>query len=56
MILMGDLPFRIAFKDSTQRLCKCQLFLVCDNARFFTGDANVKSSAGQSKRYNLAAR
>jgi len=33
MILMGDLPFRIAFEDSTHRSCKCQLFLLCDDAR-----------------------
>jgi hypothetical protein len=32
MILMGNLPFRVAFEDSTQHSCKCQLFLLFDDA------------------------
>jgi|GEM_PF-4227827 len=33
MVLMGDLPFRVAFEDSTQRSRKCQLFLLFDDIR-----------------------
>lgn len=56
MILMGNLPFRVAFEDSTQRFRKCQLFLRFDDAAPLRREAHVKSSADQSKRYNLAAR
>lgn len=56
MILMGNLPFRVAFKDSTQPSRECQLFLLCDHASALSRDAHGKSSAAQSKRYNLAAR
>ncbi len=56
MILMGDLPFRIAFEDSTQHSRKCQLFLRFDDVGPSCREAHGKSSADQSKRYNLAAR
>lgn len=56
MILMGDLPFRIAFEDSTQRSCKCQLFLRFDEGNLLCRGTHGKSSARRSKRYNLAAR
>lgn len=56
MILMGDLPFRVAFEDSMQHSRKCQLFLLCDDANALSRDAHGKSSVSQSKSYNLAAR
>lgn len=56
MILMGDLPFRVAFEDSTQHSRKCQLFLLFDDTSALCRDAHGKSSVSQSKRYNLAAR
>lgn len=56
MILMGNLPFRIAFEDSTQRPRKCQLFLRFDDGSVPCRGAYGKSSVSQSKRYNLAAR
>ena len=56
MILMGNLPFRVAFKDSTQRSRKCQLFLRFDDTNVLCRGAHGKSSAIWSKRYNLAAR
>ena len=55
MILMGNLPFRVAFEDSTQHPRKCQLFLRFDDTNVLGRGAHGKSSAGQSKRYNLGA-
>lgn len=50
MILMGDLPFRVAFEDSTQHPRKCQLVLLFDDGRVLCRSVHGKSSAGQSKR------
>jgi hypothetical protein len=55
MILMGDLPFRVAFGNFTQPSRKCQLFLLSDDTRVLCSEVRGKSPARQSKRYNLAA-
>ena len=47
MILMGNLPFRVASGDFTQRLRKCQLFLLFDDAAVLCREARGKSSASQ---------
>ena len=56
MIFMGVLPFRVAFRNFTQRSRKCQLFLPFDDTRVLYPAAPGKSPVSQSKRYNLAAR
>lgn len=49
MIFMGGLPFRVAFRNFTQRSRKCQLFLLFEHANLLCQDANVKSSALRDK-------
>lgn len=43
MILMGDLPFRVAFENSTQGLRKCQSILI-----FVRSDSLARVGDGKS--------